>query len=64
MKASTAERKCGTHFSLAHERFRFHGPAEGLGHGRVEVGDELLDLGAQVLLGSEITAAKEFASQD
>ena len=51
-------------FSLARERFRFHGPAEGLCHGLVEVGDELLDLGAQVLLGREIAAAKEFSNQD
>jgi len=51
-------------FSLAGKRFRFHGPAEGLGHGLVEVGDELFDLGAQVLLGSEIAAVKEFAHQD
>ena len=51
-------------FSLARERFRFHGPAEGFGHGPVKVGDELFDLGAQVLFGSEIAAAKEFADQD
>ena len=62
--ASTAERKLGTHFSLAGERFCFHGPAEGLGHGLVEIGDELLDLGAQRFLAGEIAATEELSRQD
>ena len=61
---STAERKLGTHFSLAGERFCFHGPAEGLGHGLVEIGDELLDLGAQRFLAGEIAATEELSRQD
>ena len=35
-----------------------------LGHGCVEVGDELLDLGAQLFLGGEGAAAEEFSDQD
>ena len=46
------------------ERFSSIGPAEGLGHGCVEVGDEALDVGAQVLFGGEVAAAKEFLHQD
>jgi hypothetical protein len=51
-------------FGSAGKRFRFHGPAEGLGHGSVEVGDELLDLGTQVFLADEISAAEELSHQD
>src|SRR5205823_231257 len=40
------------------------GPAEGLGHGLVEVSDELLDPGAQGVLTGEIAAAKELSHQD
>jgi hypothetical protein len=33
-------------------------------HGRVELGDELLDLGAQLLLGGEVAPAKKFSHQN
>ena len=61
--ASTAERKLGTYFGLAGERFCFHGPAEGLGHGLVEIGDELLDLGAQRFLAGEIAATEDLCAR-
>ncbi len=50
-------------FGLAGERFCLHGPAEGLGHGLVEV-SELLDLDAQCFLAGESAAAKELSYQD
>src|ERR1051325_5067614 len=46
------------------ERLSGVGPAEGLGHGSVEVGDELLDFGAQGFLAGEITATEELSHQD
>src|ERR1700736_1484958 len=61
---STAERKGGTHLGSGNERFCIHGPAEGLRHGCVEVSDELLDLGAQVLLGGDVAPAKKFSHQN
>ena len=64
MIASTAERKCRTHFSLAGQRFCFHGPAEGLSHGLVEVTDELLDFAAQGTLAREIAAPKKLSHED
>src|SRR5262245_38425938 len=51
-------------FGSAGERFCFHGPAEGFGHGSVEVGDELFDFGAQCVLAGEITAAEKLSHQD
>jgi hypothetical protein len=36
------------------------GPAEGLGHSCVEVGDELLNLGLQHIFADEVAAAEEF----
>src|SRR5262245_47915679 len=51
-------------FGSAGERFCFHGPAEGFGHGSVEVGDELFDFGAQCVLAGEIAAAEELSHQD
>ena len=64
---STAERKMGDSFyssAGSGQRFSSVGPAEGFGHGCVEVGDELLDLGAQVFLGGEVAAANELSHQD
>ena len=54
----------GLIFGSGGERFCFHSPAEGLGHGSVEVGDELLDFGAQRFLAVEIPAAEELSHQD
>src|SRR5439155_4438549 len=51
-------------FGSAGERFCFHGPAEGLGHGSIEVGDELFDFGAQCFLAGEITATEQLSHQD
>src|SRR5271156_2954423 len=39
-------------------------PAEGLGHGGVEVGDELLDPGLQHVLAGEVAAADELSRQN
>jgi alanine racemase len=50
-------------FGSAGERFCFHGPAEGFGHGSVEVGDELFDFGAQCVLAGEIAAARSFRTR-
>ena len=50
--------------SLADERFCFHGPPKGLGHGCVEVSDELVDLGAQGFFAGEISTTKELSHQD
>ena len=41
-----------------------HGPAEGLGHGSIEVGDERFDFGAQRFLAGEIAATEELSRQD
>jgi len=46
------------------ERLALHGPAEWLGHGGVEVGDEGLDPLLQVLFAGEIAAAQQLAHQD
>src|SRR6185503_12491126 len=46
------------------ERFCLHGPAERLGHGSAEVGDELFDFGAQGLPAVEIAAPEELSDQD
>jgi pimeloyl-ACP methyl ester carboxylesterase len=49
---------------LAGERFSGVGPAEGLGHGGVEVGDELLDPGPQHVFAGEVATADELPHQD
>jgi hypothetical protein len=48
---------------LSGERFSV-GPAEGLGHGSVEVIDELLDPDLQHCLAGEIAAADQLSHQD
>jgi hypothetical protein len=53
----------GLIFRSGGERFCCHGPAVWLGHGCVEVGDEPLDLAAQIFLGSEIAATKGFRTR-
>jgi hypothetical protein len=35
-------------------------PTEGLCHGRVEAGDEVIDPGTQILVGAGVAAAEEF----
>ena len=50
--------------ALSGERSCFHGPAEGLGHGFVEIGDELLDLRTQGAFAGEIAAAKKLSRED
>ena len=51
-------------FGSSGERFGFHCPSEWLGHGSVEVVDELFDLVAEVVLAGEIAAANEFSDED
>src|SRR4051794_16878822 len=46
------------------ERLSCHGPLERLGECAVEVGDEGLDAGLQVLLGGEAGAAQQLAHED
>jgi len=65
---STPERNCGTRFlvvavRLSGERLSSVGPAEGLGHGGIEVGNELLDPGLEYLLACEIAAADQLSHQ-
>src|SRR4051812_36517811 len=47
-----------------HQRLAFHGPAERLGHGGVEVGDEAFDPLLKMLLGGEAAATGKLADQD
>src|SRR3954471_11446188 len=47
-----------------HQRLAFHGPAERLGHGGVEVGDEAFDPLLKMLLGGEAAATEKLADQD
>jgi hypothetical protein len=49
---------------LPGERLSCISPAEGLGHGGVEVSDELLDPGLQHFLAGEVAAADELSHQD
>src|SRR5215467_9961185 len=51
-------------FGSTGERFCFHGPSKWLGHGLVEVGDELFNFGTQHLLAGEIAASEELSHQD
>jgi hypothetical protein len=44
---------------LTGERFCFHGPAEGLGHGLVEISDELEHISSFPFLESERVAEHE-----
>ena len=63
----TPERNCGTHFyaaALPGERSSGVSPAEGLGHGGVEVRHELLDPGLEHFLAGEVAAADELSRQD
>ena len=46
------------------ERPPLHGPAERLGHGLVEVGDERLDPLLEVRLGGEVATAEQLAHQN
>ena len=46
------------------QRFAGEGPAERLGHGLVEGGDERLDALLEFGIGHEISPAHEFARQD
>ena len=50
--------------ALSGEGLSCVGPAEGLGHGSVEVIDELLDPGLQHVLAGEVAAADELSHQD
>ena len=66
---STPELNCGTHFlalglGLTGEGFSGVGPAEGLGHSGVEIGDELLDPGLQHVFAGEVATADELSHQD
>jgi hypothetical protein len=47
-----------------HQRLALHGPAKGLGHQGIEVGDEVFDPLLKMLLGREIAAAEQLADQD
>ena len=47
--------------ALTGERSCFHGPAERLGHGFVEIGDEQLDFRTQGAFAGEIAAAKKLS---
>ena len=49
---------------LSGERLSCIGPAEGLGHGGVEISDELLDPGLQHLFAGEVAAADELSYQN
>ena len=46
------------------ERFAGVGPVEGMGHGRVVVGDELSDLRFEVSHRGEVPAAQAFSLED
>jgi mono/diheme cytochrome c family protein len=54
----------GSWAALSGERLSCVGPAEGPGHGGVEIGDELLDPGLQHLLAGEVAAADELSHQN
>jgi len=54
----------GSLAALSGERLSCVGPAEGPGHGGVEIGDELLDPGLQHLLAGEVAAADELSHQN
>src|SRR6516165_3347312 len=54
----------GSLATLSGERLSCVGPAEGLGHGGVEIGDELLDPGLQHLLAGEVAAADKLSYQN
>ena len=47
----------GSWAALSGERLSCVGPAEGSGHGGVEIGDELFDPGLQHLLAGEVAAS-------
>src|SRR4051812_4928527 len=64
--ASTPRRKNELHLD-GHSRREWlagHGPLERLSEGAVEVGDEGLDAGLQVLLGGEAGAPQQLAHKD
>ena len=54
----------GSWAMLSGERLSCIGPAEGLGHGGVEISDELLDPGLQHLFAGEVAAADELSHQN
>jgi hypothetical protein len=54
----------GSWAMLSGERLSCIGPAEGLGHGGVEISDELLDPGLQHLFAGEVAAADELSYQN
>ena len=54
----------GSWAALSGERLSCVGPAEGPGHGGVEIGDELLDPGLQHLLAGEVAAADKLSHQN
>jgi hypothetical protein len=54
----------GSWATLSGERLPCVGPAEGPGHGGVEISDELLDPGLQHLLAGEVAAADELSHQN
>jgi hypothetical protein len=54
----------GSWAALSGERLSCVGPAEGPGHGGIEIGDELLDPGLQHLLAGEVAAADELSRQN
>jgi hypothetical protein len=54
----------GSWAALSGERLSCVGPAEGPGHGGVEIGAELLDPGLQHLLAGEVAAADELSHQN
>ena len=54
----------GSWATLSGERLSCVGPAEGPGHGGVEISDELLDPGLQHLLAGEVAAADKLSHQN
>ena len=54
----------GSWATLSGERLSCVGPAEGPGHGGVEISDELLDPGLQHLLAGEVAAADKLSYQN
>src|SRR5215471_11472005 len=54
----------GSWAMLSGERLSCVGPAEGPGHGGVEISDELLDPGLQHLLAGEVAAADKLSYQN
>ena len=56
--ASTSRRNfCPCFLISCGERLSLHGPAEWLGHGGIEIGEERLDPLLEVILGGEVAAA-------